>query len=200
MSRIFLLRHAQSTANAQGILAGRLPKINLSEAGLEQRAKLMERLQSAKFDQVISSPLERCIQTIEPFDDSPIIVPEFQEVDYGKWTGKKMRTMARNKSWQEIHKHPASVRFPEGETLPEVQTRSLLGMDTYLEKKAKNILISTHADVVKVLILHALGSHLNNVDKISIDNASISIIEKSGNDYRVLRVNDNTSRISGLLR
>jgi hypothetical protein len=48
-------------------------------------------------------------------------------------------------------------------------------------------------------VLHALGSHLNNIDKISVDNASFSIIDKNGNDYRVLTVNDKHSHIKKLL-
>lgn len=200
MSRIFLLRHAHSTANAKGILAGRLPNISLSEQGLKQRENLIERVSGANFDQIISSPLQRCIETIKPFVTEPYLADEFQEVDYGKWTGRRMSSLSRNQQWQDIHKHPASVRFPNGETLPEVQTRALLGLDQVLENKAKNVLISTHADVVKVIILHALGTHLNNIDKVSVDNASFSIVEKNGNDYRVIRVNDNTSNISGLLK
>ena len=111
-----------------------------------------------------------------------------------------MSSLARNRAWRDIHKHPASVRFPNGETLPEVQTRALLGLDIHLTSKSRNVLISTHADVIKVLILHALGTHINNIDKISIENASISIIEKTGNDFRVLKVNDTSSKISSLLR
>jgi len=49
------------------------------------------------------------------------------------------------------------------------------------------------------LVLHALGSHLNNIDKIQINNASFTIIDKVDNDFRVVRVNDDTSNISGLL-
>lgn len=199
MSRIFLLRHAHSTANAKGILAGRMEGISLSPEGKKQQIELLERLGESKFQQVISSPMQRCLETISGFQDSPDVVSEFQEVDYGDWTGKKMSSLARNKAWREIHKHPASVRFPNGETLPEVQTRALLGLDKYISSKAKNVLISTHADVVKVLVLHALGSHLNNIDKISVDNASFSIIEKNGNEYRVLTVNDKHTHIKKLL-
>lgn len=200
MSRIFLLRHVHSTANAKGILAGRMAKIELSKEGLKQREQLIARLQDARFDQVISSPIKRCLETIEPLFNEPTIVDEFQEVDYGDWTGKKMSSLARNRAWRDIHKYPASVRFPNGETLPEVQTRALLGIDRHLNAKAKNILISTHADVVKVLILHALGSHINNIDKVTVENASFSVIEKSGNDYRVLKVNDTTSKVASFLK
>ena len=199
MSRIFLLRHAHSTANAKGILAGRLENIALSKDGYLQRDKLESRLAEAIFDQVISSPLQRCRETIINFEPNPFIANEFQEVHYGDWTGKKMSTLMRNSAWREIHKHPASVRFPNGETLPEVQTRSLLGLDQHINPKLKNVLISTHADVIKVLILHALGTHLNNIDKLQIDNASVSIIERDKHGFRVVRVNDTNSNIKELL-
>ena len=199
MSRIFLLRHAHSTANAKGILAGRLENIALSKDGYLQRDKLESRLAEAIFDQVISSPLQRCRETIINFEPNPFIASEFQEVHYGDWTGKKMSTLMRNSAWREIHKHPASVRFPNGETLPEVQTRSLLGLDQHINPKLKNVLISTHADVIKVLILHALGTHLNNIDKLQIDNASVSIIERDKHGFRVVRVNDTNSNIKELL-
>lgn len=199
MSRIFLLRHAHSTANAKGILAGRLENIALSKDGYMQRDKLDSRLSDTFFSQVISSPMQRCRETILNIESNPEIVEEFQEVHYGDWTGKKMSSLMRNSAWREIHKNPASVRFPNGETLPEVQTRSLLGLDMHLNSKAKNILISTHADVIKVIILHALGTHLNNIDKLQIDNASISIIDRDKNGLRVVRVNDNSSKIKELL-
>ena len=199
MSRIFLLRHAHSTANAKGILAGRMENIQLSKEGYAQREQLDLRLFQAKFEQVISSPLQRCLETIANFECAPTITDEFQEVHYGDWTGKKISSLRRNAAWREIHKHPASVRFPNGETLPEVQTRSLLGLDLQVNPKAKNVLISTHADVIKVLILHALGTHLNNIDKLQIDNASISIIERDKQGFRVIRVNDNSSQIRELL-
>ena len=199
MSRIFLLRHAHSTANAKGVLAGRMENIALSKDGLRQRDVLDIRLADAKFSQVISSPMQRCLETIVNFDASPLIVHDFQEVDYGNWTGKKMSSLMRNSAWREIHKHPASVRFPNGETLPEVQTRALLGLDFHVQTKAKNILISTHADVIKVLILHALGTHLNNIDKLQIDNASVSIIDRDKNGLRVIRVNDTHTKVMELL-
>ena len=200
MSRIFLLRHAQSVANDKGFLAGRMDAITLSKKGSLQRSALNRRLQGAKFDQIISSPIQRCLETIAEFHQNPEIAEAFQEVDYGDWTGKKFSTLQRNKAWREIHKHPASVRFPNGETLPEVQIRALAGLDRHIKSKSKNVLIATHGDVVKSLVLHALGSHLNNIDKLEIDNASISVLERDGNSLRVLTVNDLNSNVSELMK
>ena len=200
MSRIFLLRHAHSVANAKGILAGRMENIPLSKEGQIQRTLLATRLNGATFDQVLSSPIQRCIETLGEFTLNLDIAEEFQEVHYGDWTGKKTSTLMRNAAWREIHKNPASVRFPNGETLPEVQTRALLGIDKYVNKRSKNILISTHADVVKVLVLHALGTHLNNIDKISVDNASISIIDRTKDGFRVIKVNDTSANVKDFLK
>jgi len=200
MARIFLLRHAQSTANSKGILAGRMPNVSLSKQGLAERKALAARFEGAKFDQIISSPIQRCVETISFFENSPLIIDSFQEVNYGDWTGKKMTTLARNKEWRRIYSTPASVRFPNGETLPEVQTRALQGIDIHIKNKAKNVLIVTHADVVKVLILHALGTHLNNIDKLHISNASISVLDQVDGDLRVIKVNDEASKISDLTK
>lgn len=120
MSRIFLLRHAQSEANAKGILAGRMENISLSKQGIKERDSLNLRLSGVKFDRVLSSPIQRCLETIQEFHSNPDIQDEFAEVDYGDWTGRKMSSLMRNKAWREIHKNPASVRFPNGETLPFV--------------------------------------------------------------------------------
>ena len=199
MSRIFLLRHAHSVANAKGILAGRMENIPLSKEGLDQRSRLSTRFSGAKFDQVLSSPIQRCLETLAELNLKVEIADEFQEVHYGDWTGKKTSSLMRNAAWREIHKNPASVRFPNGETLPEVQTRALLGIDKFLHNKSKNILISTHADVVKVLILHALGTHLNNIDKVSIDNASISVIDRTKEGLRVIKVNDTSANVKDFL-
>lgn len=200
MSRIFLLRHAQSVANDKGFLAGRMDGISLSKKGIAQRELLNSRLKGAKFDQVISSPIQRCLETLADFHQAPEIAHSFQEVDYGDWTGKKFTSLQRNKGWREIYKHPASVRFPNGETLPEVQTRALAGLDLHIRKKSKNILIATHGDVVKSLVLHALGSHLNSIDKLEIDNASITVLHRDGNALRVLAVNDLHSNLIDLMK
>lgn len=199
MPRILLLRHSQSVANSKGILAGRAPNIPLSKQGYAEREKLLQRLGGARFDQIISSPIQRCLETIELFESNPTIVHDFQEVDYGDWTGKKMSSLSRKREWRKIHSNPTSVRFPNGETLPEVQVRALNGIANSVRPRAKNVLIVTHADIIKVLILHALGTHIDNIDKIHIGNSSFSILDFSGDDYRVIKVNDDSSQVSDLL-
>ena len=45
---------------------------------------------------------------------------EIGEVQYGKWTGRSLKTLARTKLWSTIQRWPSAVRFPDGETLRDI--------------------------------------------------------------------------------
>ncbi|MGZ3642213.1 MAG: histidine phosphatase family protein, partial [Candidatus Limnocylindrales bacterium] len=66
MPTCLLVRHGHSSANGQGILAGRMPDIHLTEAGLEQAADLARRFAGISVARVVTSPLERCVETATP--------------------------------------------------------------------------------------------------------------------------------------
>ena len=63
MGTVILLRHGRTTANVQGILAGRTSGVRLDAVGREQAARAAARLAAAPVVGVVSSPLERCRQT-----------------------------------------------------------------------------------------------------------------------------------------
>ena len=63
MTLFYLIRHAESTANTKGILAGRSSDVQLSKNGLNQASQIPEILSEIRFDSIMSSPLERCIST-----------------------------------------------------------------------------------------------------------------------------------------
>ena len=66
MTTVILLRHGRSTANTSGILAGRTPGIHLDETGRTQASNIADRLADIGIDRLVSSPLERCRQTLAP--------------------------------------------------------------------------------------------------------------------------------------
>ncbi|HJQ94013.1 MAG TPA: histidine phosphatase family protein, partial [Candidatus Thermoplasmatota archaeon] len=65
MGRIYLVRHGQTTANAEEIIQG--PRIDaaLSELGLRQATSVGEALARAPIQAVYTSPLTRARQTAE---------------------------------------------------------------------------------------------------------------------------------------
>jgi len=210
MTRIVLLRHAHSVANAKGILAGRLSNVPLSERGLIQAEKLKEQLQEINFSAIYLSPMERCAQTISPFVESLSSVqrkkirievdPDLNEVDYGKWSGKKLALLSRDKLWKVVQNHPSSMYFPEGEGLLQMQARAVRALNSAAHSKGTGPkLLVSHGDVIKAIIANIVGTHLDHFQKIVIDPASISILDFNGEDFRLLTMNNTTSTVSELV-
>jgi uncharacterized phosphatase len=95
MIEIYLCRHGQSVANAEGTLAGHLDS-PLNETGREQAKELGELAKKSglKFDHVYTSPLSRARETAEiiaRITTSPLPkdMDELIERDFGILTGKR---------------------------------------------------------------------------------------------------------------
>jgi probable phosphoglycerate mutase len=202
MARIVLLRHAHSVANEKNILAGRTPGIDLSEKGSVQAQNLIRRLGSIEFEQISISPIERCHQTIAPWLNScsktPKIVTDedLSEVDYGTWSGKSLASLRRKSLWKIVAHHPSQMVFPGGESLLAMQERALRSFYRLNEVKGKKPrLLVSHGDVIKSLVAHCLGMHLDQFQKLIIEPASLTIIDTHDGVSRLVRLND----VDGLL-
>jgi len=198
-SRIYLVRHGHSTANAKAILAGRDPKVSLTAKGVEQAEALSKSLADVNFSAIYSSPLPRCLETVAPILKartklSLVKLPGVIEMDYGKWSGKKLVNLAKLSLWKTIQNRPSLVRFPDGESFLEMADRAFRAVRES-GAPGKSVLICSHGDVIKSILTSALGLNLDNFQRLSVDPASISIIEISGDSSRVISVND-TSHLS----
>jgi probable phosphomutase (TIGR03848 family) len=205
MTRILLIRHAHSVANASGILAGKSPGVVLTDLGQKQSLELAERLAGSKINKVRISPLERCHLTLAPLLDSMsaksrpnVVVDEnLSEVDYGKWTGKKLTALYREKLWSVVQNRPSAMYFPNGEGLAEVQVRAMRSLHSAASDGGLQVLVS-HGDVIKSLVAAVLGTHLDNFQKIVIDPASITVLDYDGKDFRILALNSTAKPIADL--
>jgi probable phosphoglycerate mutase len=203
--KIVLIRHAHSTANAAGILSGRLPNVHLSKSGQEQAERLAERLGKLTISQVQISPMDRCAETMEPWlsrygkNVKVISEPNLVEVDYGKWSGKKLATLSRAKLWRKVQGQPSAVTFPEGEGLAAMQVRAMRSVHSFFESDLELTIMVSHGDVIKAIVASAMGMHLDDFQRIVIDPASITILESNGGAIRLTRLNDSDSSVSELL-
>ena len=125
---IVLLRHAHSTANEKGILAGRDNSVGLTERGREQAQSVADFLAGEKFDAIYVSDLKRCRETIAPLLKKTGSKANFGkaiiEMDYGTWSGKSLKQLAKQKLWAQIQSRPSTVRFPSGESFTEMSLRA----------------------------------------------------------------------------
>ena len=197
MARIVLLRHAHSVANEKNLLAGRTPGIALSKTGKDQALQLVNRLGAVTFDEIAVSPMQRCRETIDPWlasgDVKSRVVTDdsISEVDYGSWSGKSLASLRRKSQWKVVQDFPSQMVFPEGESLLEMQGRALSGFYRLNSVKGKGPrLLVSHGDVIKSIVAHCLGMHLDQFQRLVIEPASITIIDTDNGMSRLVRFND----------
>jgi broad specificity phosphatase PhoE len=147
LASVILVRHSRSTANTAGVLAGQAPGISLDETGFTQAQGLTTRIGDIAITRVISSPLQRCIETISPWHEkygkSEIEIDNnFIESDYGTWTGCKLSELAKEPLWKEVQKTPSKVTFPEGESFQAMFNRVSTGLDSIIDKSSRLYLSS----------------------------------------------------------
>lgn len=208
MSQIVLLRHAHSSANKKGILSGRSEGVALSSAGEDQARKLIQRLEQVRFSAIRVSPMQRCLETIEPWLDLQNasmkkitkIEPDITEVDFGSWTGKKLSHLRLKKEWKIVQRNPEVMQFPGGESLDQLQRRALKAVSTLASLRGNGPkLMVTHADVIKAILSGLLFSGLKDFQKFIVDPASFSVIDFNKKGSRIVSVNNTHASLKNLL-
>ena len=177
--RILLVRHGL-TDQTGAILTGRTPGVHLDDRGVEQAASLATRLQDIEIEAVISSPLERCRETALPIAKSHGLRVRrdrrFTEVGYGDWTGETLAKLSKDKRWPVVQYRPSLAEFPDGESLVDAQQRIVGGIEDLRRRHNGHVVISSHADMIKLAVAHYGGMHLDLYQRIVIAPASLSIL------------------------
>ncbi len=196
MATIILVRHGENDWVKKNRLAGWIEGVHLNENGRNQAKAAAERLSQLPVKALYSSPVERCMETAEYIAQSQNLtikeLPEMGEVRYGDWEGKKIKKLSKEKLWFVVQYFPSRMRFPNGEAIREVQFRAIQS----LEKLANNhkdeiIVVVSHADVIKLVLAHYLGIHIDLFQRIGLSPASVSVIALPANGMvRVVRIND----------
>jgi broad specificity phosphatase PhoE len=180
MLNIYLLRHGETSWNADGNRYCGRTDISLTEKGIRQASCVNDQLKELKFDAVYSSPLERAWQTAsiaaaqEPVKDERLI-----EVDFGAWEGKTREEFIREDPslWANWISNPAWFRAGgNGETGLEVVTR-VDAFFTELREKfpAANIMVVGHNGINRLYMAWKLGMELKNYQKIVQENSSVTL-------------------------
>jgi probable phosphomutase (TIGR03848 family) len=209
VATVVLLRHARSTANGSGVLAGRSPGVELDETGRTQADALVERLAAVPFAEIVCSPLLRCQQTVAPLASARGLVPvtedNLSEVDYGDWTNRELKVLGKEKLWSVVQQHPSAAVFPGGEGLAAVQTRAVAAVRAHDARIAAAHgaeavwLLCSHGDVLKSILADALGQHLDTFQRIVVNPASVSVVQYTETRPFVLRMNDNGGELASIV-
>jgi probable phosphomutase (TIGR03848 family) len=207
VTTVLLLRHGRSTANAGGVLAGWTPDVHLHEDGLKQAEALAARLEKVPLTAVVTSPLERCQETVAPLLRARGIEAEvderFGEVRYGDWTGVELKKLAKDPLWPVVQSHPSGMTFPGdgGEAMADMQHRAVTAVREWNGKLGPEAtyLVCSHGDVIKAIVADALGMHLDTFQRINVDPASLTVIRYGKTRPFVVKVNDNGGNLDALV-
>ena len=207
MTTVILLRHGRTTANAGGVLAGWTAGVELDDSGRAQVQAVGERLAKVPLAAVVSSPLERCVQTATAVAAGREIAVETDErlgeARYGDWTGRAIKELVKEPLWKVVQQHPSAAVFPgpDGEGLAETQARAVAAVRAWNATLGPDAvwLACSHGDVIKAILADALGVHLDQFQRIVVDPASISVITYTETRPFVGRVNDTGGDVSALL-
>ncbi|MEV5605595.1 MSMEG_4193 family putative phosphomutase [Streptomyces sp. NPDC052299] len=208
MPTLILVRHGRSTANTAGVLAGRTPGVALDERGAAQAAALPARLAALPLAAAVSSPLQRCRETLAPLlaarPDLPLHVEDrISECDYGDWSGRKLAELNDEPLMTVVQQHPSAAAFPGGEAMRAMQSRAV---DAVREWNARieaehgenaAYVMCSHGDIIKSLVADALGMHLDLFQRVHADPCSVTAIRYTRLRPHLLRLGD-TGDLAGL--
>ncbi len=196
MTTIILVRHGENDWVKKNRLAGWIDGVHLNDNGRTQAAAAAERLAPLPIKAVYSSPVTRCLETAVPIaaPHQLDIIPlaDVGEVRYGDWEGEKIKTLSKNKLWFVVQFFPSRMRFPNGEALREVQFRAIQALEKLAQQHGDEMIaVVSHADLIKLVLAHYLGVHIDLFQRIAIAPASVSVVTLPENGtVRVVRIND----------
>jgi probable phosphomutase (TIGR03848 family) len=207
VTTVILLRHGRTTANTGGVLAGWTPGIELDETGRAQVQAVAARLAPVPLAAVVSSPLERCVQTASAVAEGRELELQTDdrlgEARYGDWTGRPLKELVKEPLWKVVQQHPSAAVFPgaEGEGLAQTQARAVAAVREWNAKLGPDAvwLACSHGDVIKAVLADALGLHLDSFQRIVADPASISVITYAETRPFVVRINDTGGDVAALI-
>jgi broad specificity phosphatase PhoE len=184
VTTVLLVRHGLTATTGQ-VLTGWTPGVGLDDRGRAQARALGTRIAPVALDAVVTSPLDRCRQTVaeliaarngHPGLADPIV---------------------------EDRAHPSAVRFPgpEGESMLDMQHRAVSAIREWNERLGQDAtyLVCSHGDVIKAIVADSLGLHLDQCQRIIADPCSLTVINYTPMRPFLLRLNDTGGGVADLL-
>lgn len=158
--KICIIRHGETDWNKENLFQGR-SNISLNDVGISQAKELAISLKNEKIDLIISSPLDRAVQTaqfINEYHNAPLVKePQIVERALGDLEGKNAFNYDLPNLWNNIlnlSKKDTSIYHVE--TLNDMLKRCFYFLESLISKYSntdKNIYIVCHGSIILALLL-----------------------------------------------
>lgn len=186
---LYLVRHGETSATEKGRICGE-SNIPLNDEGFAQANVLGSWFSDMEISSVFSSPLLRSVQTADAIAKA-IKMPTYfkhsglSEKKEGEWEGKTYWQLRDEDSqaWEKWSNDPIDFAPPGGESVRNFISRvdrALIDIISNYET-GNRIVITTHAGIIRGIIMNCLNIPAENFYRIDIPTGSITKIEYSEN-------------------
>ena len=193
MTRIYLIRHAESEGNLYRIVQGQ-GNSNLTDRGWRQVKALERRFADIHIDDVYTSDLYRTCATASAVYKPKRIVPhrrkDLREIYVGDWEGRTWGDIARR--WPEqmgYFSHRPDLWYSQGaETALGVLERIRTAVSSIAaENEGRTIAIFSHGYAIRLLLAHLQGYPPERMGESPTgQNTAVSLLEYENGEMRIL--------------
>lgn len=199
-TRIWLIRHAIVEENARTFLYG-VMDVELCPHSLVAQAPMYKSLAAMlpRPAHWVVSPLSRTVRTAAAIFAAgyprvePGVEPDLIEQDLGDWHGLKHAelparlTVPAHPFWP----HGGTELPPHGETFEHVIARVGATLERLADRHANaDVVAVSHGGAIRAAVAHALRIGADNALHLSVQNLSLTRLDRIGGEWRVVCVND----------
>lgn len=187
MLTLYITRHGETEWNLQRRMQGWMDSA-LTPKGIRDAVSLGERLKDVEFKAIYSSSSKRTLHTAELIrrDREVPIIPDndLREIHLGEWEGKSTSELEieDTEEYRAFWKTPHQYKPKSGESFYEVHNRVKAVLDRIITENTNgNVLIVTHAVVVKIIMSYFKGLSLETLwEPPFVHGTSLCVIENAG--------------------
>ena len=193
---LYLVRHGETESNIERRYQG-WTESPLSQAGISQAEKAAHFLGRHNLSGLYCSDLSRAFHTARVIGSGSGLKPEatplLREINFGSWEGMTFNEIEQQygneiRNWLD---DPFKRSAPGGETLEQVCARMKSFLE-HLEQQAgdgQSIAVVSHGGSIRALLFDVIGMNTAGFWDLKVENASISLIRKENDRFKVVYYN-----------
>ena len=196
MTKLILVRHAQTIDNIKFTLAGSIDS-KISDIGRKQIKYLTNYLKDLNIDSIYTTTLSRTKETvleISKLKNIDIIeVENLNEINFGSFEGMTFNDIQSMypDEFQKIIDDGYDYKYPNGESLVNTYDRVCKEMDKIIKNsEGKTVLICSHGGTIRNIISYLITNTYENHWNFKIDNASVTTIDITDGFSVISKLND----------
>ncbi len=195
MIRLYLVRHGETEYNRKGVYYGRTDCL-LSDYGVWQAEKLKNILFPVQFDRVISSPLQRSMQTAKRIIGEKQLqiqqIEGFAEFDFGAWEGKHYQEIEADdpENWQSWINDWKYAQVPDGDSFMIFYNRVKSSLaQIFAGGLDETILIVAHQGTLRVIAAELMGMKEEGYWNFCFEQGTYSLLELVDGHCTIKKIN-----------